>query len=205
MITDIILVLSLFIQLLIIVGPISPIALFPMMIQGMDSNEIKKQIMIAMGSASAVSFAFIYAGDSIMEFLGITYDGFKLGGSIILIIIAIMLIFGFNDGKVFDGNSEAPGAVMGVPIIVGPGCLVGIGMLVHDHGMLAVALSNIAVMAFIAAELFLAKPLSNWLGDTGMEILLKLSGIYVAALGGGAMYTCLTELLVNAIKLGLLV
>jgi multiple antibiotic resistance protein len=203
MVTDLVLVLSLFVQLLIIVGPTSPIALFPMMIQGMDAKEIKKQIMIAMGSASFVSFAFIFAGDSIMEFLGITYDGFKLGGSVILMVIAIMLIFGFNGGKVFDGNAQAPGAVMGVPIIVGPGCLVGIGMLVHDHGMLAVALSNIAVMAFIAVELFIAKPLANILGDTGMEILLKLSGIYVAALAGGAMYTCMTEILTNAIKLGL--
>jgi multiple antibiotic resistance protein len=183
-------ILSAYIQLLIIVCPIFPVVMFPILTQGMDESSKKKQITIAMGIATGLSFAFLVAADSLMDVFGLTNAGFTFGGSIVLMVLAIVIIFGLNGKQVF-GNTSVPGAILGTPIICGPACLIAIGMLSQDVGFVVTAGAIALCMATIWGLLLMAETVSKMLGEIGMEIIMKVSAIYLAAVAGGSLLACL--------------
>jgi multiple antibiotic resistance protein len=156
----------------------------------MDESSKKKQITIAMGIATGLSFAFLVAADSLMDILGLTNRGFTFGGSIVLMVLAIVIIFGLNGKQVF-GNTGVPGAVLGTPIICGPACLIEIGVLSQDVGFAVTAGAITLCMATIWCLLLMAETVSKMLGEVGMEIITKVSAIYLAAAAGGSILACL--------------
>jgi small neutral amino acid transporter SnatA (MarC family) len=64
-------------------------------------------------------------------------------------------------------------------------------MLSQDIGFVVTAGAIALCMATIWCLLLMAETVSTMLGEMGMEIIMKVSAIYLAAVAGGSILACL--------------
>ncbi|MBN1431982.1 MAG: MarC family protein [Methanomicrobiaceae archaeon] len=153
---------------------------------------------------------FFFAGNAILNFFGISMPAFQIAGGIIVLIIALSMVSGEHTNKQkeimhvsddgggkesFEKDFEEAEAFLpkvlvplGIPIYAGPGALsvvVMYGDKAFTTGGEAVigALVVIAAICLIVCIVnFLATPIRHGLGDQGLEILVRIMGLILAAI-----------------------
>lgn len=152
---------------------------------------------------------FFFVGDAILKFFGISMPAFQIAGGIIVLIIAlsmvsgehtnkqkeIMHVGGASGKKTLEEDFEEAEAFLpkvlvplGIPIYAGPGALSVVVMYGNKAfsaggGAVIDALVVIAAICLIVCIVnFLAAPIRHGLGDQGLEILVRIMGLILAAI-----------------------
>jgi multiple antibiotic resistance protein len=146
------------------------------------------------------------AGDVVLRILGTSLDSFRVGGGLVLLLMAISMLSA-QVSRVQQTPSErdeaerreAVGVVpLGLPLLAGPGAIssVIIQMQRHDpwpHA--ALVLASIALVCLLLwAALRMAGPIGARLGRTGLNILNRLFGLLLAAVAVEIIATGLRNL-----------
>jgi multiple antibiotic resistance protein len=172
---------------------------------------VRKAMAVLLSVFLMVFFGlFFFAGDAILKFFGISIPAFQIAGGIIVLIIALSMVNGGHTDRQkeimhVDGNAgkeksmekdfeEAEAFLpkvlvpLGIPIYAGPGALsvvVMYGNKAFSAGWGAVvdSLFVIAIICLIVCIVnFLATPIRRGLGDQGLEILVRIMGLILAAI-----------------------
>lgn len=153
---------------------------------------------------------FFFLGNDILRFFGISIPAFQIAGGIVVLIIALSMVSGEHTDKqkeilhvddknenkeTFGEDLEKAEAFLpkvlvplGIPIYAGPGALsvvVMYGNKAFDAGGGAVfdSIIVIAIICLIVCVVnFLATPIRKCLGDQGLEILVRIMGLILAAI-----------------------
>lgn len=132
-----------------------------------------------------VSVLFIFAGSALFAAMGITADDFRVGGGIIILIIAIVdLIFKVEKSR-RDPSVDIGGlgvVPVGIPLIVGPAALTTMLMLVDRYGyfMTIVVLAiNLALVYGIFSKSYL---IVRVLRPGGIKVFSKIASLFLAAI-----------------------
>ncbi|MBI4367447.1 MAG: MarC family protein [Deltaproteobacteria bacterium] len=133
-------------------------------------------------TALLVAIAFVFVGQTVLNFLHVTPADFKVAGGVVLFILAVRWIL---PGLRYEvGREQEVGAVpLGVPVFVGPASLTTllIQVNVHEIGwVLASLFVNISIM-WIACRY--AIYIANVMGLNGMRAFAKVTQLLLAALG----------------------
>ena len=170
-----------FVPLFVAIDIIGVTPLFIGYIEGLDKANRKKLLRDAIITAFIVAVVFLLAGKLVLNFLGITIDDFKIGGGIILLVLAITDIMTSGERRRDPGNSI--GVVpLGIPLIMGPAGLTTIIMLVNNFGYLATILSIVLNFIIVWLTLINANLFIKVIGEGGAKAFAKIASLFMAAI-----------------------
>jgi len=180
-------ILKSFMTLLIIIDPFVSAVFFIGQFKNATEKERNKAIWTAILVAGALLFIFLFTGLLILNTLNISFNGFKIGGGIILLIMGITTVLGIELGGHHDKVSSAA-ILIGTPLLSGPGALTTIIILSKDYGLLIPAIAGALVLILSFIILRSANWIEKVLGKEIIEIFSKVLGLLLAALAVDFIY-----------------
>ena len=87
-----------FVVLLVVVEPLSLLPVLAGLTQGADESYRRHMSFKAVGIAAGVCLVFAICGRPLLALLGISVDAFKVGGGILLFLLAIEMVFARPSG-----------------------------------------------------------------------------------------------------------
>ncbi len=160
----------------------------------------KKQVILKLSIAVMVAgLVFLLFGKYIFSLFGITLDAFKIGAGTVLFLSALDMIRGGNNidsSEARDSDfSRHDFAVvpLAIPSVVGPG-MIGILMVMGAEmsapvDTLLVSLALFAAVISLAGVLLVSNKLQYLMGKQGLEILPKITGLFVSAIGAQIIFS----------------
>jgi multiple antibiotic resistance protein len=153
-----------------------------------DYTESRRRRLAVMTSAAVavLCLGLLFLGNQIFALFGITLNAFRIGVGALLFLSAISLVQGRKTPP--DENQEADIAVvpLAMPVIVGPattGTLLVMGAGLKDVSEQVIgSLALLFAVLCMGVMLLLATAIERGIGQRGLNILSKLTGIVLAAL-----------------------
>jgi len=192
--------LKVFIAVFVLVNPLEGIPVYLARTQGMTDSQrlaIARTTSVAVAIILWSSLAF---GHVVLQLLGISVGAFTVAGGIIIFLIALKMVLGPSGGDA--GSSESSGGSfaivpLAIPLLAGPGPIssvivyaskgiTGGGASFFDDFVLAIIILVVAVATFLS--LAVADPARRLLGDTGINVFTRVSGILVGAIAVGLIH-----------------
>lgn len=132
-----------------------------------------------------VSVLFIFSGRALFSAMGITPDDFRVGGGIIILVIAIVDLVFKTDKSRRDPGQDVGGlgiVPVGIPLIVGPAALTTMLMLVDKYGYfmtILVLVINLAIVYGVFSRSYL---IVRVLRPGGIKVFSKIASLFLAAI-----------------------
>ena len=183
--------ISAFFTLFVIIDPIGLAPIFVALTQGMTASQ---RLWIAVRScltAIGVLLVFGFAGEAILDFVGISMAAFRISGGILLFATALDMLFERRSQRREDKGEELvddPSIFpLSLPLIAGPGAMTSMILLMGapDQELIsyvAISLAMIAVVGLVFLLFLGAGLMERVLGDTGIKVITRLLGMLLAAL-----------------------
>lgn len=142
--------------------------------------------VIESGKASLVSLiimvTFLYVGEIILQLLGVDINSFAVAGSIIILFLATEMILGI---KLYKDNNPKTASIVPIafPLIAGPGTLTTLISIKSEFNDLNIILAIIVNMVLVYIVLKSSEKIEKIIGAQGINILRKVFGIILLAIG----------------------
>jgi multiple antibiotic resistance protein len=185
--------LKILLALIVIVDPLGVIPVYAVL-TAHDTPAVRARVArVASLTVTCVLAGSVLAGEAILNWFGITIASFKVGGAILILLMAIGMLRSdpLREKQTPEEAVEAVGkediavVPIGVPLLVGPGAISTAIIYAIDgqgvvHRLVLVGLSVlVGLLTWVCLKA--AGPLSRLLGRTGMNILIRLMGVILAA------------------------
>ena len=192
--TDISTLITAYTALFIIIDPLGLAPLFVALTQGMSSTQRRGIAFRAIAISAALMAVFLFAGQSVLDFLGISLPAFQIAGGVLLFLTALEILFQKRQTRRADNaiesqseNHDDPSVFpLAMPLIVGPGAIATLILLTSEaEGLvdyLAIGGVTMAVLGTTFLAFLAAGPIERLLGKTGLDILTRVLGMLLAAL-----------------------
>ena len=159
------------------------------MTEGMATPDRQRLLVRALAAAFTLAVLMLFAGEVIFNTLGITVDDLRVGGGLILLIIAVAdLAFGeltkrrTEPGRA-DGSPPEVGPVpLGIPLIIGPGAITTILVAEGQYGYPPTLLSIVVNMALVFAAFSFGPALMRFVGPSTSKAVAKVASLFLAAI-----------------------
>ena len=179
--------------LLVIVNPLGAVPIFAVMTADASARERKHIAFVASVAVAVVLMVASIGGQPLLAFFGITIASFKVGGAILILLLAISMMHASPTGEK-QTPEEAKEAIdkdsiavvpLAIPLLAGPGAISTTIIYTTERSSLAHTGMIIAGCVLISlatwGALRAAIPVSRWLGKTGINIAIRIMGLLLAA------------------------
>lgn len=202
--------LKIFVAIYVLVNPLEGIPVFLARTQKLKELDRRMVARVAAIGVTTILLVSLFIGSGLLELLGISNGAFATSGGVIILLIALQMVFGAM------GESDAPSdeqseenirrfalVPLATPLLAGPGpissAILYASKGASGHGSTwvdYVVLTCIILVVGLAtwAALRAADPLRRLLGETGIEVSTRISGILVAAIAVQLIQEGLVEL-----------
>jgi multiple antibiotic resistance protein len=182
-----------FLALLVIVNPVGAVPLFVSMTEQHTVDEKRRIARAASAAVAVVLVLAAIAGQPLLAFFGITIASFKVGGAILILLLAISMMHATPTGEkqtpeeAREAEDKESIAVvpLAIPLLSGPGAISTTIIYSTGRSSLSHILAIIACCVLVSlvtwVALRAATPVSLWLGKTGVNIAIRLMGLLLAA------------------------
>jgi multiple antibiotic resistance protein len=183
--------------LLAVLNPIGVIPFFIHFTANLTPAQRQRTIWVSTVTVFLVIAASALAGLQLLRFFGISIASFQVGGGILLLINAVQMLnaepadsssrdLSEASQKVDAGDSVAV-SPLAVPLITGPATISTMIIYAEKSRELAdqALLVGYAVVGAVATFACLAASarITRWLGQTGINVMTRLMGLVLAAIG----------------------
>ena len=184
-----------FTGMLAIVNPIGAIPMFLSLTTSQSVAERNRTGLLAAFTVLLVLGASLLMGEALLHFFGITIASFRVAGGILILLIAISMMHAklsaakqteeeTQDAAEKDSIAVVP---LGLPLLAGPGAISTIILFAHRDASLTHYVIGGAEIVLLAASIWLsfrlAPTIGRLLGKTGINIITRIMGLIIAALG----------------------
>ena len=185
------------VALLAIVNPIGVIPFFIHFTQGFNREQRQRTIRISAFTAFLVIAVSALAGLQIIEFFGITLASFQVGGGMLLLISAMQMLnakpaessaedLTDADHKIDAGSSIAV-VPLTIPLLTGPATISTMVIYAektrHWWEVLVLVGYGVVIGLAVWVAFSLSGRIARVLGKTGINVMTRLMGLILAALG----------------------
>ncbi len=191
--TDVATLIAAFTTLFIIIDPPGLVPVFIAVTRGMSAAHRRTVGLRACLVAVVLMLLFLFLGEAVLGFIGITMPAFRIAGGVLLFLTALDMLFERRQtrrqGSAEEGadpDHDPSVFPLALPLIVGPGAITTIILLA---GQAKAPGDFIAIAAVIAANLvivllsFMASPfIARVLGGVGINVVTRVLGMLLAAL-----------------------
>jgi multiple antibiotic resistance protein len=198
--------IKLTVALLAIVDPVASIPVFLGTTTGYADRERQRITQIVAITVFSVLAIAALIGTELLNFFGISIPSFLIAGGILLLLMAIAMLQARESGirqtpdeAAEAAEREAVAVVpLGVPLLAGPGAISTMIIATHQSQDVVHRLMLLIPAAAIAIAVWwtfaAATRISARLGTTGMNIITRVMGLIIAAIGVEYIYRGITEL-----------
>lgn len=174
------------------VAPLKNVPVFAVLTRGRAFAERQWIATKAILFATAVLTVFGAFGDDFLRLLGISLPAIRIGGGILLMLMAIEMVFGTAGGildeREADHTRYADIAVfpIAMPLVAGPGTITAVVVLMSEHPEIRVQavifVALLAVLALTYLSFLLSGTMAAIMGDSAMTLISRVMGILLMAL-----------------------
>lgn len=194
------------ISLFAILSPFAAIPLFLSLTGGFDTKQKSRTAAAASATVAAVLIVSAFAGEPILAALGTSLDAFRVGGGIVLLLVALSMLSAqistvqHRPEETADADtSSSIGVVpLGIPLLAGPGSISAVIIEMNQQANYAhqAAIAGCILVVCLATWVILrlAYPIGQRLGKIGLNVLSRLFGLILAAIAVQVMATGLRAL-----------
>ena len=187
-------VLSAATLLFLVMDPFGNIPIFLSILEPYSAARRLRIILREMLIALAVLLLFLFAGQYILDALGISESSLTAAGGVILFLIALRMIFprAGGGGMVEHSSEDEPLVVpLAIPLIAGPSALASVMFIMSSDPSRAGVWAGAVFTAWLltGGVLLLAVRFSRWLGRRGLTAIQRLMGMILTAIAINMMMT----------------
>ncbi|MEW5797854.1 MAG: MarC family protein [Bacteroidota bacterium] len=170
-----------FIPLFVAIDVPGLVPLFLSLTTGMTLKSKRQLIVEATLTAGAVALVFLILGKVIFKFLGITENDFRIGGGIVLLVLAVTdLLFSSDEHK--NPNTSVGVVPIGIPLIMGPAALTSIIIIVDAYGYW-ISMASLVLNLFIVWFTFRHSDyVMKFMGEAGSKAFAKVASLFMVAI-----------------------
>ncbi|MBO5762638.1 MAG: NAAT family transporter [Lentisphaeria bacterium] len=189
--------IGVFVKIFVLLTPFFILSVFLAMTGSLESKErryLAKRTTFAIWVICMVIYLF---GERIFHYLGITPEAFQAGTGVMLLLSGIELVRGTSTSSIrsSSGSSDIAVVPLAIPYTVGPGTvgtLLVMGATAADWKMRGIEMAGItAAVLLIGCLLYFCERMEAILKRQGLEILTKLTGLFLAALAAQLILSAL--------------
>ena len=185
---------KIFTALLAIVNPLGAVPVFVSLTGGLTEGERRRVVRTTSIAFAVVLIAATLIGESLLNFFGISIPSFKVGGGILLMLMAIAMMQARQtltrqtpEEAEEAGEKESIAVVpIAIPLLAGPGAI----STVIIYAQASYQPVHVALIIFIVlmvtlvtwVALHAANPVGRMLGKTGINIATRLMGLLLASI-----------------------
>jgi multiple antibiotic resistance protein len=182
-----------FTTLFIIIDPPGLAPLYLALTRGMTDAERRAIGLRACLVAGVLMLVFLFLGQAVLDFVGITVPAFRIAGGVLLFLTALDMLFERRQERRKENAEDGPDPghdpsvfPLALPLIVGPGAITTIILLAgRAAGPADLALVTVIMAAnlLIVMGFFVAAPaVERMLGRVGINVVTRVLGMLLAAL-----------------------
>ncbi len=171
-----------FVPLFVAVDVVGILPLYVALTEGFSHAEKRRIVRQSVFTATGVALAFLFLGQWLFGWMGITVDDFMIAGGALLFGLALNdLLSVQRPTQRYD--PESIGAVpLGVPLLVGPAVLTTIVLLANQHGHVATVAAVVANILIAGVVLSFSSRIIRFLGRNGIRTISKIASLILAAI-----------------------
>ncbi len=188
---------------------LNPLGVIPIYLSLMGDRRPEEMHRTALKAAVAVAVILtlaVWVGDALLSFFGIGIPAFRIGGGLLVLIIAIAMFDArtsparHTDAEQVEAEAKNDIAVvpLAIPLLAGPGTISLTIVDAHQAGgftdKLVFSLGIVGVAAIVWLVLRLAEPIGERLGTGGLNIATRVMGLILAAMAVQFMADGMLEL-----------
>ncbi len=176
-------ILLAFIPMFFAMDSLGNLAIFAGLTHGISAAEKRRIIVRSLLTATVLAISFIFLGQAIFNFLGISMGDFMIAGGLILFCLSMVDLMGQTSSTKKLKPMELAAVPIGTPLIVGPAVLTMALMLMNQSGWvvtLAAVLLNIVIVGVVFS---ISDRLMRLIGVSGARALSKVMYLLLAAIG----------------------
>lgn len=183
-----------FVVLFSIVNAIGAMPVFINLTKNLDHSKSLRSAQVAALTLFVVLSITLLLGEAVLNFFGISIASFRVGGGILLLLMAIAMMHAkmssvkhtpeeADDKEDSDTVAVVP---VGIPLLAGPGAISTVIVYADRHPFFShyVVLGGIIFVVAILTWLVLRSSfyISSILGKTGINIVTRIMGLIIAAI-----------------------
>lgn len=184
-----------FAALMAIVNPIGAVPVFINLASDQRERDMKKTAFWAASAASTILLIALLTGEALLLFFGISIASFRVGGGILILLMAISMLHArpssvkHTDEEIEDSAERQTVAVvpLGTPLLAGPGAISAVILNAQRYSSpvhyLLLGLEIVLVGVAIWLIFRVAPLVASYLGKTGINIITRIMGLIMAAVG----------------------
>lgn len=181
--------------LIAIVNPIGIIPIFAGLTANQTDSERLRTTRVSSITVFIVMAVVLFVGNQFLELFGINIDSFSVGGGLLILMMAISMLHG-KQSRVKQTREEEEEAVsrdsiavvpLAIPLLAGPGAISTVILYSNRQSGFA---NDFIVLTAIAAttvviyfSLRFAPKIAKLIGKTGVNIITRIMGLIIAAMG----------------------
>ena len=176
-----------FTSLFTITSPLSTMPVFWTMTQSLDEKERRAVAIRATLVACCALLLFVLAGQFLFKFFGISTNGFRIVGGIIIFRIGFDMLqakytpMNLRKEEIKEYANDVSVAPLGIPLLCGPGAIANAIVLMQEaysfEMKTAVIVAIILVYLITFVLLRWAGVLVKFIGETGNNVMMRLMGL----------------------------
>ena len=170
-----------FIPLFVAIDVLGVLPLFVGLTDHLSDQQHKVLTFESTLTALTISILFLGLGDLLFNFLGITENDFRVGGGIVLLVLAVQDLLFARERR---GNVKEPVGVVpiGIPLIMGPAALTTIIIVKNEYGYGWTIASLIINMLIVLVVFLQAKRISTVMGRAGSQAVAKVAALFLTGI-----------------------
>ena len=184
-----------FAALISIVNPVGAIPVFIKLTESQSTAERNRTSLRSAVTTGMVLMVALALGETVLAFFGITIASFRVGGGILIMLIANSMLHAqtsqtkHTEEEVRDSMERDTVAVipLGIPLLAGPGAISTIILNAQRYSSLPHYSILIVEILLVACAVWLslrsASLIAQLLGRTGINIVTRIMGLIMTAVG----------------------
>ena len=194
-------------------NPLGTMPVFLTMTHGMDDAQRKSIVRRATFVAFITLMVFVAIGQFLFMFFGISINGFRIAGGIIIFKIGFDMLqarytpMKLNTDEIKTYANDISVTPLAIPMLCGPGAIANAIVLMADANTIsrkAILVGMIALIYFITFLILRASTrLVKLMGETGNNVMMRLMGLILMVIAVECFFSGLKPILVDIMHEGL--
>jgi multiple antibiotic resistance protein len=172
-----------FLLIIIIMGPFTGLPVFLKITENFDNKKRVKSANKAIFAALLLLLFFLFLGESLLRFFGISFEAFRIAGGVLLLLLGIEYVFHLNFKEKRSGNWATEIVVpFAMPLIVGPGVITTTILLTNEVGYIPTLIGGLGALMIYWLFLYFSNNIARGIGHQGIEIVARFMGLLLMAI-----------------------
>ncbi|MDD4929639.1 MAG: YchE family NAAT transporter [Gallionella sp.] len=186
--------IKIFVGLLAIINPLGVIPLFISMTADQNGRQRRQTTdRVALG-VTIILLVTLFFGELLLRFFGITIASFRVGGGILILLMAISMLHA-KISHIKQTDAEADESIdkesvaivpLAMPLLAGPGAISTVILAANKSGGIAhyaiIALGILLLSLLVWGVLRLSPWIADRISATGINIFTRIMGLVLAAI-----------------------